>query len=272
MQRGDPAFLLALAKNIRRALDHKKWTQKRLAEKTGYSERTLRSVLSGRPVRDQTVVDVCEALGIEPELEHVGQVAAECYGAYARSYVDQYEGEYFAYRWSFTAPRLLRTLFELTWSDEKECLAFHECSRFSSGRKSSDFSQSGCVFMSMSMGVLHLLTTYHGAVRLITVTKTPNGNPLRGAVLTQSEPVYFPSVAPIVLFKIPAFERAKHEAMVGPIDASADEYADVCAELDEMQRTVVKLALGSGTRAVAVDGVQHLDVLTPPLDVRLRPH
>jgi transcriptional regulator with XRE-family HTH domain len=42
MQRGDPAFLLARAKNIRRALDEKKWTQKRLAEKTGYSERTLR--------------------------------------------------------------------------------------------------------------------------------------------------------------------------------------------------------------------------------------
>jgi hypothetical protein len=228
--------------------------------------------LGGRPVHDQTVIDVCEALGVEPDLEHVSQVAAECYGAYARSSVRQFEGPYFAYRWSFTAPRLMRTLFELTWSDEKECLAFHESSRFSKGRKFSDYSQSGCVFMSQTMSVLHLLTTYQGAVRLITVTKTPNGNPLRGAVLTQSEPVYFPSVAPIVLFKIPDFQQARHEAMVGPIDAYADEYSEVCAALDEAQRTVVKLALSPSRPEFATDTVQRIDVATAPAEVRVIPH
>jgi hypothetical protein len=80
---------------------------------TGYDERTIRNILSGKPVRDQTIVDVCQVLGIEPELEqdHHIEIADEQFGAY--------EGAFFAYRRSFSAPsRLLRTVIEFAWSRE----------------------------------------------------------------------------------------------------------------------------------------------------------
>jgi DNA-binding Xre family transcriptional regulator len=104
MERGDPVFLSARAKRIRRALAQKGWTQKHLANKTGWCERTLRNLLDGRRVRAQVVEDVCEALGVEPGREHATQIAGEEYGAYPRSAVRIYEGGWFAYRWSFTPP------------------------------------------------------------------------------------------------------------------------------------------------------------------------
>ncbi len=63
---GDVEFLSARARKIERALVHKGWTRIRLAEVTGYDERTIRNVLSAKAVRDQTIADICQALGIDP--------------------------------------------------------------------------------------------------------------------------------------------------------------------------------------------------------------
>src|SRR5215207_5947011 len=65
-------FLSARARKIERALLRKNWTRVHLADLTGYDERTIRNVLHGKPVREQTVIDICEALGIEPILEAEG--------------------------------------------------------------------------------------------------------------------------------------------------------------------------------------------------------
>ena len=62
-------FLISRARKIERALVRKSWTRVHLAELTGYDERTIRNVLGAKPVRDQTIIDICQALGIEPELE-----------------------------------------------------------------------------------------------------------------------------------------------------------------------------------------------------------
>ena len=66
-------YLSARARKIERALVRKNWTRVHLAEITGYDERTIRNVLHAKPVRDQTIIDICEALGIEPELEDESQ-------------------------------------------------------------------------------------------------------------------------------------------------------------------------------------------------------
>ena len=62
-------FLISRARKIERALVRRSWTRVHLAELTGYDERTIRNVLGAKPVRDQTIIDICQALGIEPDLE-----------------------------------------------------------------------------------------------------------------------------------------------------------------------------------------------------------
>jgi len=144
-----------------------------LADVTGYDERTIRNVLGGRPVRDQTVTDICEALEIEPILEAVGQPAAVAdpkYGEYPRGPYRKYEGGYFAYRRSFSSDAgLMRTVVVFEWADE-EGLIFSEHSQFQTGRRQIDNSQKGHVYISQMTGLLHLVTSVEGAVRLITLT------------------------------------------------------------------------------------------------------
>ena len=62
-------FRLERAKKLQRALRNKQWTRTFLASKTGYDEKTIRNVLNGMQVKDKTIVDVCQALGIEPILD-----------------------------------------------------------------------------------------------------------------------------------------------------------------------------------------------------------
>jgi hypothetical protein len=56
-------FLIVRARKIERALVRKNWTRVHLAEVTGYDERTIRNVLGAKPVREQTVIDICQASG-----------------------------------------------------------------------------------------------------------------------------------------------------------------------------------------------------------------
>src|SRR3954452_13394206 len=99
-------FLISRARKIERALVRRSWTRVHLAELTGYDERTIRNVLGGKAVRDQTIIDICQALGIEPDLDPHGhiEVADRDYGEYPRGPYRKYEGSYFAYRRSFSSP------------------------------------------------------------------------------------------------------------------------------------------------------------------------
>jgi hypothetical protein len=54
MNGSEVEFLRARARKIERALVRNGWTRVHLAELTGYDERTIRNVLSAKPVRDQT--------------------------------------------------------------------------------------------------------------------------------------------------------------------------------------------------------------------------
>ena len=246
--RGDELeFLRARAKKIERTLARNSWTRVRLASATGYDERTIRNVLAGKPVRDQTIIDICQALGIAPELDEESQyaeVADEQYGSYARRLFSAYDGGFFAYRRSFTsASHLMRTVIEFAWSEEAKSLTFSEHSRYSTVRKVVDHSQTGHVYISPLTDLVHLLTTHQGAVRLITLSKMRGGEDvMRGAVLTQSEHrmYYQPSVSAIVLTKISNYEPERHRAMVGPIDANAEEHGSIVTELDQTERDVVQ--------------------------------
>lgn len=245
------------AKRIEKARLAKGWTRNQLADHAGYTEKTIFNLLAGKPVKNLTVMHVCQALGLEPELEdesHYVEVADAAYGEYPRGPYRKYEGGYFAYRRSFSSPvRLMRTVIELEWSED-EGLVFREHSQFFVDRKRVDNSQSGHVYISQTTGLIHLLTTVEGAVRLITLTKMIGGDEvMRGVVLTQidRDAHYVPSVSPIMLTKVPDYEPGKHRAMAGPIEERADEYAFVCSELDHAERSVVQIAIGKGERLPA---------------------
>jgi DNA-binding Xre family transcriptional regulator len=246
---GDVDFLSARARKIERALVHKGWTRVRLAEVTGYDERTIRNVLSAKAVRDQTIADLCQALGIDAEFDprsHI-EIADLAYGEYPRGPYRKYEGGYFAYRRSFSSPvRLMRTVMELKWS-EGEGLIFHDHGQFWVGRKQTDNSQSGHVYISQTTGLMHFVTSVEGAVRLITLTKMIGGEEImRGAVLTQidRDAHYLPAFSPIVLTKLRSYEPEKHRVMTRPIDEHDEEYDFICAELHKTEARVIDIAVG----------------------------
>jgi hypothetical protein len=192
-----------------------------------------------------------QSLGIEPELEDESQfveVADAAYGEYPRGPHRKFEGGYFAYRRSFSSPaRLMRTCIEIEWAED-EGLIFREHSQFQSGRRQVDNSQSGRVHISQTTGLVHLVTSVEGSVRLITLTKMIGGEDvMRGAVLTQIDRAayYLPAFSPIVLRKLRDFDLDKHRAMVGPIDDSAEEYEFICEELAHTERRVIEAAVRS---------------------------
>src|SRR5205809_7994959 len=89
------------SEKIKTALLNKAWTREELAKRSGHDVRTIRTVLAGiDAVRDQTIVDICQALEIKPELseptEAEVEVAESWYGSYARDPYRNYEGAYFA--------------------------------------------------------------------------------------------------------------------------------------------------------------------------------
>jgi transcriptional regulator with XRE-family HTH domain len=117
---------------IRTAMIEKKLTQTELADAADCHEKTIQNLMHGRPVRDQTLFDVCMVLGLdfdevkaawtgaserdEPGRPALGKDVAPVYmGAYTRAAVDDYIGSYLTLRPSFgvrsspTAPISLGT-------------------------------------------------------------------------------------------------------------------------------------------------------------------
>ena len=204
-------------------------------------------------MREQTVIDVCEALGIDLRGPPgpVPGVAGEACGAYTRGFAEPYVGLFGACRRSFHRPdALLRTLFELAWSDEMGCLTFREHQRYKLGERLLDNSQSGLVHISPVTDLVHLVTMDRGAVRLVTLTKMRlSEQVMRGAVLTQSERLMFfrPAVSAVVLRKLsaPRLDEAAL-ALVGPIEPGHPDHAAAVAELELVEREAVLIADGRG--------------------------
>src|SRR5215218_1800070 len=89
-------FLISRARKIERALVRWSWTRVHLAELTGYDERTIRNVLGAKPVRDQTIIDICQALGIEPypdDTNEYVELSDPEYGEYPHGPYRKYDGD-----------------------------------------------------------------------------------------------------------------------------------------------------------------------------------
>ena len=94
--------------------------------------------------------------------------------------------------------------------------------------------------------MLQLLTTFQGALRLVTLNRFRRGDDkLRGVILTQSdrERFYQPAVSAIFLQKLGGRRRLSElERMVGTIAGAHADFSAALAEIEEIERSAIFLA------------------------------
>jgi hypothetical protein len=183
------------------------------------------------------------------------KVADPRYGSYAANNYSDYIGTYFAFRRALTdQTNFLRTIFQISWSERKRCLEFFEEQRYlSSAGRPVDFSQQGDIYINNDVGLLHLVTSDRGAIRVITLSKLRRSDSiLEGIVLTQlrHSRYYSPAVSPIYLQKAEEVEnRSEVSSLIGPIAPTHELYPTVAGYIAEVEREVAYFPPDSSTRS-----------------------
>jgi transcriptional regulator with XRE-family HTH domain len=245
----DLEFRLERARRLARALTSKGWTRTFLASKIGCDEKTIRNLLAGEEARDRIVIDVSQALGVTPELEdareHVN-VAEDVFGGYLRSTHRGYEGFFHLYRRSYTkSGAIFKSVVEIRWDGEKDRFGFSEYYQLDEGEPRGARAHVGAVYISSYTNLVHLLTTYEGSVRLITLTKMrePDGI-LRGSIQTQSESLmfFYPTISSICLCRAKEYDASLQlRNDIGLLDEGAADFAFASEQLEITERHIIKL-------------------------------
>jgi transcriptional regulator with XRE-family HTH domain len=240
-------------------------TREALAERADVKERTLGNLLGGQSVRDATVAKVARALSIELDSLLSGAPdqggaagdtntrADEAYGGYMLPAYEGYLGAYVAYRRVFSAKaELYRSVFDIDWDEALSRLRFLELQRFR-GRdnRSVAMNHGGGIYISPHTGLIQLLTTFQGALRLVTLSRFRLAdNRLRGLILTQSDRDKFfePAVSAIFLEKLEGKRRLSDlERLVGPVGEGDPAFEAANEELRSIERSGIFLAPLTGT-------------------------
>jgi DNA-binding Xre family transcriptional regulator len=246
----------AAVQMLRTALIEKKMTQAELADAAECHEKTIQNLLGGRPVRDQTLFDVCMVLGLDytrvkelwsgamtteqpMDLKGKGGVVAPVYmGAYTRAGVDQYIGSFLTLRPAFAAPgKIVAYRTDIVWDPEWPSLVFEE-----RDRPDAPFSHRGRLYIPSSSMFIHLVSLTKGAMRMVVVSQIDNGGEMRGLITTLNKQGRFfvPVAAPIAYLKRSDFKSAA----LGEIAPANRAYAEYKSILDEtMTEGYARLAL-----------------------------
>lgn len=242
VDQGDKEFRTIRGRQIKAAMEAKRWTQTELARKIGYSVRTLRKLLKGEAVRPNIILDACQALGVSPMKSGTSQddrLADELSGSYTRSQFSDYEGHYFLFRRDLHSPENLHRASLSIWWGQKG-LEFSE--QYRNSGDPNDCCFFGDVYISNYTGLIHLLTIRRGAVRVLTLTKMRRSNRImRGMVATQTERVDFfqPSVAAVFLIK----SEEATPASFTDIQADHPDYAFAMTEICITEQQVVNFCM-----------------------------
>lgn len=252
----------AFVRRVRVEMAKQGMTREALADLADVKERTLGNLLAGHAVRDVTIAKVAKALAIAVD-EALGNTgggngraattaesarASEAYGGYMLSAWEAYLGTYVGYRRVFEGrTELYRSVFEIDWDEALSRLRFLELQRFRGvNDRSVASSHAGGVYISPHTGLIQLLTTFQGALRLVTLSKFRFGdNRLRGLILTQSDRDMFfqPAVSAIFLEKLEGKSRLSVlEKLVGAIGPADPSFSDATAELERIEQTSVFMA------------------------------
>jgi hypothetical protein len=200
---------------IKTAMIEKKMTQAELADAADCHEKTIQNLLAGRPVRDQTLFDVCMVLGLDfdrvksawlhegrdaPEPNGAAARAAPVYmGAYTRAGVDHYIGSYLTLRPSFSAAgSIMAYRTDIVWDDDWPSLLFQE-----RDRPDKPFLHRGRLYIPASSMYIHLVSLTKGAMRMVMVSQLDPAGQMRGVITTlnKQRSLYMPVSAPIVYVK-----------------------------------------------------------------------
>lgn len=249
----------AFVRRVRLEMAKRGLTRAALAEVADCKERTLGNLLAGLPVRDATVAGIARGLAIDldtllgrpsdgkaPTAEPHGR-ADESYGGYLLSAYEDYLGAYVAYRRVFSRRHeLYRSIYEFDWDEDLSRLRFLELQRSASGIPNGANQHAGGIYISPHTGMLQLLTTYQGALRLVTLNRFRRGDDkLRGVILTQSdrERFYQPAVSAIYLQKLGGRQRLSDlERRIGTVGETHADFASALAEIEEIERSAIFLA------------------------------
>jgi DNA-binding Xre family transcriptional regulator len=215
---------LALAL-IKTAMIERKMTQAELADAADIHEKTIQNLLAGRPVRDQTLFDVCMVLGLDfdkvkgageptsgrdaPEPNGAGEAsAAPAYmGAYTRTGVEDYIGSYLTLRPSFSVPGgVMAYRTDIAWDEEWPSLMFQE-----RDRPDNLFLHRGRVYIPTSSPYIHLVSLTKGAMRMVMISQLGPTGPMRGLITTlhKQRAQFVPVSAPIVYVRRDDFAGAE---------------------------------------------------------------
>lgn len=224
----------AIGETLRGWLEEDAVTQYALATELKVNSRTVRNMLAGRSLTRPRLEKACAFLGRELKQLMAVEVPTPDmpmqYGGYPRHSVERYFGSYAAVRHSLDRnPNLHRSYFSFDWHEERQAMRFLEHNKFVSREdRLLDYSQAGFVHISADIGLLHLMTCWRGAVRLITLSKLRlNSGMMYGAVLTQADQKfgYMPATTPIVFKKLDDRESLHPEAgQVTPSDVSYEDW------------------------------------------------
>ena len=244
----------ALARKVEEICRDKNFPAKALAEDAGCHVRTIRNFFNGKQIKEATIRKICAVVGVDLDAAIGKQTAITLssnaqHGSYSEELVRDYVGYFYAFRRSFTVPGdFVRSLFNFEWERNYNCLRFKESQSYESStlKRRVNYDQTGDVFISNTVGLVHLLTVQLGALRLITLTRLHHDeNFMRGVVLTQKEwPDHFqPAVSPIYFRKVldnsNPEELTQHIGHVRPSDAG---YTEIKESLDHIASAVAHFA------------------------------
>ena len=237
---GRPSGSVAL---IRTAMIEKKITQAELADAADCHEKTIQNLLAGRPVRDQTLFDVCMVLGLDfarvkaacggevrdaPGASATEGAAPVYMGAYTRAGVDHYIGSYLTLRPSFANPTaILAYRTDITWDEEWPSLLFQE-----SERPDKPFLHRGRLYVPASSMYIHLVSLTKGAMRMVMVSQLDPSGVMRGLITTlhKQKAILVPVSAPIVYVKQAEFS-ALQLGEIGADDTAFAGYRQLIEEI-----------------------------------------
>jgi transcriptional regulator with XRE-family HTH domain len=208
---------------IKTAMIEKKMTQAELADAADCHEKTIQNLLNGRPVRDQTLFDVCMVLGLDfDEIRHgadgedspelpgskgaVKGVAPVHMGAYTRAAVDHYMGSYLTLRPSFSVPgTIIAYRTDISWDEEWPSLLFQE-----RDRPDAPYSHRGRLYIPASSMFIHLVSLTKGAMRMVLVSQLDRLGQMRGLITTlnKQRALLVPVAAPIVYVRRDQFSAS----------------------------------------------------------------
>lgn len=233
----------ALAR-IRTAMIEKKLTQAELADAADCHEKTIQNLLHGRPVRDQTLFDVCMVLGLdfdevkaaangtsgrdEPGQPSLSREVAPVYmGAYTRAGVDDYIGSYLTLRPAFSGSgAVVAYRTDIIWDPEWPSLLFQE-----QDRPDAPYAHRGRLYVPPASMFLHLVSLTKGAMRMIVVSQLDRFGQMRGLITTlnKQRAMFLPVSTPIIYRKVTDFSCVA----LGEIDTDHATFNDYKQLLDE---------------------------------------